>query len=338
MIQSSVVESITAGSSRDWMDRRQLALKRYLRKNHHRRDHERVLDLMYYAFPDEGKKLIQNDGMIPQQKLDMLIGWIVHSAQITCLMFGDQDMGKDATFCRLFELIVDYCEKNGSLPPRFVTLGNVKCPPFVREKDMYFNLKDIPSGSRFQPVYIYSSELDAEFPARNFQGEDNKMYAVLQNTFRHNHQKLFGCVKLSANVDISVLRTTNVKMFKYTSPEKLLIEGVERFNILSGLGQWFVPKDVNDKAQTLMAFDNNLLTGRFRLPTFWSDEYSEQFKQGTIPMKKIYSFIQSKFEGKETLPSPSMINSMQTLVFTKFREKVSASEIKNCFNFTPKSS
>ena len=323
-------QSITADSSRDWIDRRRLSMLRYLRRNHHRRDHERVFELLYQVFPDEGKKLIQNDGIPAKEKLDALIKWIVCSRQITCLILGDQGMGKDSLICRLFELIVKYCESKNLLPPRFVTLGNVKCPPFVNPRDMYFNLKDIPFGTKAQPVYIYSSELEAEFPARDFQGQENKTFALLQNTFRHNHQKIFGCVKLTANVDISVLRTCNVKLFKYISPEKLSVEGVERANLLSDLGRWFLPKNINDPAQTLMCFDNNLLTGRFKLPTFWSDEYSEQFRAGTISRDKINDFIRSKFDDKINI-TPKQINDMQTIVYQKFREKLTSKEIKTLF-------
>lgn len=328
-------ESITADSSREWLFRRRLALQRYLRKNHHIRDRDRVFDLIFRAFPDEGKKLINNDGMSYLEKRDLLIKWIVHSIQITCLVFGDQGMGKDAMLCRLFELINNYCDKNNMLKPRIVTLGNIKKPPFVDEKDMYFSFKDIPFGTRFQPVYIYSSELDSEFPAREFAGEENKLFSILQNTMRQNHQKLFGCVKLASQVDISVLRSCNVKLFKYISPEKLDIEGVERVNILSDLGRWFLPKDVKDKKDSLLAFDNNLLTARWSLPTFWNEEYSEQFNAYNIDESKIIDFVRAKAEDKEKL-TPSQINKLQIYVFNKFRKKVDASFIRSCFDFSEK--
>lgn len=325
------IDTITADSSRDWIDRKQLPMLRYLRKNHNRRDHQRVLNLIYNIYPDEGKKLIKNFGMHPLEKLEMLLKWIVLSPQITCLILGDQRMGKDALVCRLFELILDYCKEKNFLPPRFVTLGNVKCPPFCAERDMYFSFKDIPFGTKKQPVYIYSSELEAEFPARDFQTSENKLFSILEGTMAQNHQKLFGCVKLASKVDLSVLRSCNVKLFKYISPEKLNIEGIEREHILTDLGRWFLPKDVNDKSQCLMSFDNNLFTGKFKLPSFWSDEYSEQFRGGTISKDKILDFIKSKFDDKEKL-SPAQVNNLQIMVYQKFRQKISDTEIRYCFN------
>lgn len=323
-------DSITADSSREWIWRRQLALKRYLRKNHHRRDHQRVFELMFYQFADEGKRLIQNDGMTLKEKGLMLIKWIVHSPAITCLILGDQRMGKDALICRMFELIIDYCESIGLEPPRIVTLGNIKCPPFVHPDDMYFSFKDLPFGTKEKPVYIYCSELEVEFPARDFATTENKLFSVLEGTMAQNHQKLFGCVKLTSKVDISVLRSCNLKIFKYISPEKLNIEGVERINILSDLGRWFLPRDVNDKSQSLLAFDNNLLTANWNLPSFWSTEYSEQFRGGNISREKIYDFIRSKFDDKEKI-TPAQINMLQTMVFQKFRIRVSDEEIRKCF-------
>ena len=328
-------QSITADSSRDWLDRKQLALKRYLRKNHNRLDHDRVLELMYFAFPDEGRKLIKNDSIISTEKLDLLLKWIVNSSQITCLILGDQRMGKDALVCRLFELVIDYYEKRGFSIPRFVTLGNVKCPPFMKEEDMYFSFEDIPFGTKFEPVYIYCSELEVEFPSRDFATTENKLFSVLEGTMAQNHQKLFGCVKLTSKVDISILRSCNLKIFKYISPEKLNVEGVERANILSDLGRWFLPKDINDKSDSLLVFDNNLLSAKWNLPVFWSDEYSEQFRAGTISKEKIFSFVKTKFSDKDKLTS-SQISLIRTMVIQKFREKLSVDEIKSCFNFAAK--
>ena len=211
--------SITFNSSRVWIERRYLSLCRYLRKNHHKFDRSYIQSLILDSYPDEGKKLIENDGMLPVKKLDKLMKWIVCSSQITCLILGDQRMGKDALVCRLFELIIDYCFDCGIPPPRIVTLGNVKRPPFCRDEDMYFSFKDIPFGSVSQPVYIYCSELDVEFPARDFAGQENKLFSILEGTMAQNHQKLFGCVKLASKVDISILRSCNLKIFKYISPE-----------------------------------------------------------------------------------------------------------------------
>lgn len=324
-------ESITSNSSRKWISEHELSFKRYLRSNHKEDDFETVIDLVYRAYPDEGKKLIVNHKMSTSEKIDLLIKWIIHSSQITCLIFGDQNMGKDALICKVFELIIDYCKKNEMDPPRFVTLGNIKRPWFVDRHDRYFSLMKIPVGTKSRPVYIYSSELDAVFPARDFQGEENKLFSVLQNTFRQNHQKIFGCVKLGANVDISVLRTCNLKLFKYISPEKLEIKGIERDNLLSKLGRWFLPKDIKNKAHTLMAFDNNLLTCEFPLPSFWSDDYSEQYGGVNITDEDVKDFIRDKFDAQTSL-TPAQIRKLQIMVYSIFRKEISGKFIKECFD------
>ena len=324
--------SITASSSRKWMADHSLALQRYLRRNHKKVDIPCVFNLLYQTYPDEGKKLILNDGITDDRKLKLLVEWIFYQPQLTCLALGDQRMGKDALLCKIFELIFEYCESNNYQKPRIVTLGNVRKPPFVDEGDMYFSFRDIPFGTPFKPVYIYSSELEAEFPARDFASAENKLFSVLEGTLAQNHQKLFGCIKLTSKVDLSVLRSCNLKLFKYISPEKLNMEGIERVNVLSDLGRWFLPKDINDKKKTLMVFDNNLLTLNFDLPSFWTSEYSEQFRGDSIPISKIYDFIQSKFTQHEKLTA-SQINAIQIMVFQKFRKKVNRNEIEKCFQF-----
>lgn len=353
--------SLTATSSRIWLYEHELEFQDYLREKHDEKDWEDVSSLIFHSYPDQGKKLVENYLLSSKEKLFKVFQWIAFSKQLTGLVFGDQGMGKDTFICRLFELYIHYCFENNLPLPRIVTLGNVKCPPFVlngnentdfkyfKENfnfskedlllrfnhkipvDMYFDLIDIPFGSVNSPVFIYCSELDSEFPARDFQGKENKMFSVLQNTFRHNHQKLIGGVKLSANIDISLLRTCNLKFFKYISPEKLDVPGVERDNLLTDLGRWFLPKDVRDPSQTLMCFDNNLLTIKTFLPSFWSDSYSEQFQGGTIPKYKIYSFVKSKFDdGSKNLTVPQ-INDMKRTVYLRFRYKISSKEIKECY-------
>lgn len=325
------MSSITADSSRKWIYEHELSLFNYLSDFHDEEDHDRVTHLIYHLFPDEGKKLIQNYNLTQAEKITSLIKWIVHSPQITCLILGDQRMGKDALVCRLFELIIDYCKINDLKPPRFVTLGNVKCPPFVAPRDMYFDFMDIPFGTSEQPVYIYSSELEAEFPAREFASEDNKAFSSVEGVMAQNHQKLFGCIKLASKVDIAVLRSCNVKLFKYISPEKLNLVGVERINVLSDLGKWFLPKDINNKSECLMAFDNNLLTADFNLPDFWSDEYSEQFRGGVITREQLYSYVKSKLPDSEKL-TPASIRDLQRRVRNKFRVLLSPEEVRKCFD------
>ena len=150
---------------------------------------------MNYDLPEKDKK-------------SELIRWLIHQPQITCLILGDQRMGKDALICHIFDDIIGYCKENNLQKPRFVTLGNVKKPPFVRVdpeedkgkkgyvNDMYFSWKKIPSGTASKPVYIYCSEIEQVLPAReSMAGTENKLFSVLEGTLGQNHQKLFGAVK-----------------------------------------------------------------------------------------------------------------------------------------------
>ena len=53
-------------------------------------------------------------------------------------------MGKDGTICEIFENLIDYCIDNKFETPRFVTLGNVRCPPFIfngEDTDLDYMLK-----------------------------------------------------------------------------------------------------------------------------------------------------------------------------------------------------
>ena len=310
---------------RDWLQGKgYLKFCRYLRRNHQHYNHQVVSDLMFWDFPVEGRKLVLNFDKSEYIKKQMLIQWIVHQPQITCLILGDQRMGKDALICHIFEEIILYCKEKGFESPRFVTLGNVRCPPFVDEKDMYFSFKKIPSGTAFKPVYIYCSEIEQVLPARDIKSPENQLFSVLEGTLAQNHQKLFGAVKLASKVDLNVIRSCNVKLFKFISPEKLNHEGVERNDMLSELGRWLLPSNVRNKQATLMVFDNNLLTADYGLPVWWDEEYSEQFKD--VPIEKVWDFI-------ETIPlltkevTASYINTIQTSVFQKFRKELTKDEI-----------
>lgn len=328
-MKSKLSSSITASSSRDWLDRHQLKLKRYLRTNHKQPDFEKVLNLIYWTYPDEGKKLIDNFDGSEVLKKEQLMDWILYTQQLTCLILGDQRMGKDALICKIFEDILVYIkEKEISVSPRIVTLGNTKQPDFVADGDMYFSFKDIPFGTSNCPVWIYCSEIEVEFPARDFASPENKLFSVLEGTLGQNHQKLFGCVKLTSKVDISVLRSCNLKLFKYISPEKLEIEGIERVNVLSDLGRWFLPKNSKDKSLCLMVFDNNLLTARYDLPSFWNDEYSEQFRGDNISKERILDFVRSRMSDKDKL-SPAEVINLQIMVRQKFRRNLTKEEILN---------
>ena len=318
--------SIVDEENRDWLKGRgYLKMMRYLRRNHNRLNHEVVFNLLFHCFPCEGKKLVMNYDLPEKDKKSELIRWLVHQAQITCLILGDQRMGKDALICQIFEDIIDYCNDNNLQKPRFVTLGNVKKPPFVDSKDMYFSWKKIPSGTASKPVYIYCSEIEQVLPAReSMAGTENKLFSVLEGTLAQNHQKLFGAVKLASKVDINVVRSCNVKLFKFISPEKLNVEGIERSNFLSELGMWLLPSDVRNKSETLLVFNNNLLTVDYGLPDWWDDEYSEQFRN--VDMEQVMDFIDTLMFDTDKL-TLSQIHTIQTTVFQKFRKEISKDDI-----------
>ena len=112
----------------------------------------------------------------------------------------------------------------------------------------------------------------------------------------------------------------NVKLFKYISPEKLNIEGVERVNILSELGRWLLPSNMEDKSGTLMCFANQLFTVDYDLPDWWSSEYSEQFNN--IPIEKVWDYV-------EAICGDEMkISHIQIAVQQKFRVTLSKQEIQ----------
>lgn len=283
------METITSGSNRYWIESHPLKLDRYLRRSHKRQDREYVKKLILQDSPDEGKKLIENFHLSGAEKKLLLVQWLLYQPQITCGIFADQRMGKDALICKIFEDVTEYCLTFGFSVPRFVTLGNLRCPPFVNEKDMYFSFKNIPSGTKQQEVWIYCSEIETVLPSREGSSAENRLFSQLEGTMAQNHQKLFGACKLASKVDLNFIRGMNCKLFKYISLEKLGIEGVERVNILSPLARWLLPQDKEDKSQTLMAFDNQLLTVKYFLPTWWSSDYSEQYRD--IDDSKVWEYV-----------------------------------------------
>lgn len=311
--------SITAMSNRAWIDRHPLKLQRYLRRSHKREDVYTVFDLLYHGYPDEGRKLVENYDLSDIQKINLLIRWLFHQPQITCGIFGDQRMGKDALICSVFDMVINYCKDYDITLPRFVTLGNIRKPPMVADEDMYFSFKNIPSGTKDREVWIYCSEIETVLPAREGQGPENRLFAQLEGTMAQNHQKLFGCCKLASKVDINFIRGMNVKLFKYISPEKLAVDNVERDNVLTELGRWLLPKSYMDKSEVLMAFDNQLFTVHIPLPEWWSDEYSEQFRD--VPMDKIKDYI-------EVVHSNGLkLGAIQIAVSQKFRKMLSRDDI-----------
>jgi hypothetical protein len=305
------MNTITSNSNRDWLDRHSLKIKRYIRKYHNFHDWNTVFDLVYFAFPDEGRKLIENFDLSDLQKIDLFLDYLIYSPQVTWLTFADERMGKDASVCFLIEEAIGRMILKGKTPPRVVTLGNVRIPPFVHPSDRYWSLKDIPSGTSEQEVWVYCSELDSFLPARDTQGPENKLFSMVSGTFAQNHIKLIACVKLASKVDINVLRSCNMKLFKYINPEKLAIENVERANILSPLGGWLLPSNRFDKEQTLLVFDNQLFSVSLPLPEWWTEEYSEQFRD--VSEYDIWSFIDAVFD------DDSKPDAIMTVISQKFR-------------------
>lgn len=316
--------SITAESSREWIRNHELELKEYLLLNHQEEDWRQVAELMYWHFPDEGKKLIENFQLSEQEKKNMFMDYIISVPQLTWLTFADERMGKDALICEIIQNVLDKLKKDKLISPRVVTLMNVKCPPFVKDDDMYFSFKDIPSGKmvynplkirkELQEVWVYSSELELILPARELLAPENKLFSAISGTFAQNHIKLVGAVKLASKVDINAIRSCNAKSLKYINPEKLEIANVERNNILSPLGYWLLPRNKTDKSQTLLAFDNNLFSVHYGLPVWWNDEYSEQFKGDTIPESKIWDYIDS-------VCSDMKPTAIRDIIAQKFRNK-----------------
>ena len=53
--------SITSAENRDWLQGRGwLQLQRYIRRNHDKKNHRDVFGLIFEAYPDEGRKLVEN--------------------------------------------------------------------------------------------------------------------------------------------------------------------------------------------------------------------------------------------------------------------------------------
>ncbi|MEO5350529.1 MAG: hypothetical protein H7836_12915 [Magnetococcus sp. YQC-3] len=301
----------TYNSSRYWLDTHPLKVSRYLRNFFHLKDQAYVYNLLYNDFPSEGSKLVDCFSLSNEEKKLLLTKFLVNEPQITCGIFADQRRGKDATLSSIFEDCSEYCKSLGRLAPRIVTLGNIKCPPFVLPEDMYFSFKSIPRGSFDQEVWIYCSEIEVVLPAREGMSPENKLFSQLEGTMAQNHQKLFGCSKLASKVDINFLRGMNAKIFKFINPDKLKIEGVERTNIISPLSAFHLPHNPLNKSETLCCFNDYSLLINYELPSWWSSSYSEQF--ANIPDDKIYDFIEAQLDNGLT---PSQLSQ---IIPAKFR-------------------
>jgi hypothetical protein len=317
------MDSITAESSRVWIHRHKLSLLRYLRLNHKEADWDTVSDLIFYEYPDEGKKLVRDFKLPEQTKKNIFIEFLLESPQLVCGVLADERMGKDATLCEIFDDVVSYCRKYGINPPRIVTLGNIRKPPMVAEKDMFFSFKSIPSGTKDQEVWIYCSEIEIVIPSRETNSPESRLFAHISGTMAQNHQKLFGCCKLASLVDLNFWRKCNAQIVKFIQPEKLMIEGVEREGTLSQLAMWHLPKNKLNKKETLLYFDSQIFVVNYNLPLWWSDEYSEQFR--SVPVDKVWEFA-------EVMVSNGMSAvSISTAIVQKFRFVLSTDEIKERF-------
>jgi len=314
------MESITAQSSRKWLQRHSVNVKRYLRRNHEREDWDTVFNLLYGEFPDEGMKLVRDFTLSESDKKIIFLKFLLESPQLVCGIISDERQGKDAVLCKIFQDVLDYCASHGLSVPRIVTLGNMRNPPFVEEKDMFFSFKSLPSGSKDKEVWIYCSELETVLPARDGASPESKLFSYICGTMAQNHQKLFGCCKLASMVDLNFWRKCNCKVFKYIQPEKLLIEGVERTNVISPLAMWHLPKSKFNYPETLLCFDSQIFVVDYLLPFWWSVAYSEQYKD--IPVEKVWDFI-------DFMHSNGMsINSIETAVAQKFHRVLSSKDIK----------
>jgi len=305
------MKSVTANSSRAWLDNHPLKIERYLRRHHAVQDRSVVLDLLYNQYPDEGMRLIENFDLTNDEKIELICEYIITSEQLTGIIYGDQRMGKDVTICFFIMKCLELLNF-GFIRP--VTLGNIKKPPFVAKKDMYFGYDNIPPAFGDDFVLVYCTELEVQYPSREGSSQENKSFSILEGTMAQNHHKLIGAVKLASKVDLNVLRSCNLKMFKYISPDKLKVEGIERDGVLSGLGRLLLPKNKFDKSQVLVAFDNHLLTVSVPLPDWWTQEYSEMFKD--IPKEKVNEYIDWAFSNNYKIPQ------IVLAVKQKFRKQI----------------
>lgn len=310
--------TLTYHSDRKWLNERSLKVDAYLLRFHEKADWPIVTDLLFNQFPNEGKKLIENFDLPDNKKIDIFLDYFLDSPQVTWLTFADERMGKDATICYLLDLAREKYKDKYEVYPRIVTLGNIKIPYFVEDKDRYWSLKDIPSGTTKQEVWVYCSELEVMFPAREQQGSENRLYSMLAGTFAQNHQKIVGAVKLASKVDLNVIRGCNMKVFKYTNPEKLQMANVERGNVLSPLGRWLLPHSRHNKSATLLAFDDQLFTVDVPLPVWWDEDYSNQFRD--ISTEDQWSFVDATSEGMKA-------EAVLTTLRLKFRSKITRKEV-----------
>lgn len=84
---------------------------------------------------------------------------------------------------------------------------------------------------------------------------------------------------------------------------------------------WLLPRDPTDQSKALLAFNDQFFTTTYKLPTWWTQEYSEQY--ANIPKERVFDFIDSFYEeGMKT-------TTIQTAVAQKFRLILTKEEITN---------
>ncbi len=362
-------KSITSVENRNWLRDHEFELDCYLDDNHQTPEggddnYDVVRSLIFWDFPDEGRKLIENQDLVNYEKLMLIVRYIFFTRYVFGLILGGQQRGKDVAICMLFEELLIFCKGIDVVPPRIVTLGSVKCPPFVLngedtdfkyyekyyglsrndllEKyggeipdDMYFSIEDLPVGSAVQSVYVYCTEMESEFPSREFASKENKLFTNLEGTLAQNYTKWFGCTKLSAKVDISSVRASTLNIFKFIESDKLDIEGAERRGYVSPLARWLLPSRSDPISKTLFCFQDNLFTVDLDLPSFWTKEYSEQFRGDKIPLPKVYSYIRARSGDYESVTS-KVVNDLRIMVIGKFRQKLTPAQIREALDLVPK--
>lgn len=307
--------SIAFNSSQEWLMDNSVKVDRFIRRNFHRTDENNVWKVMMQN-PEEAVKLILNFSKTNKQKILEICEFMITSPQLTCVIFGDQRMGKDATACYFIQKCMELMRMQFW---RIVTLGNIKKPPWVADTDMYFNFLNIPNASGDNEVIVYCSEIEAQFPSREGIAAENRSYNILEGTNAQNHIKIAACVKLASKVDINIIRSCNMRMFKFTSPDKLNVEGTERKGIISGLGQLLLPSNRHDKSKVLVSFDNNLYLVSVPLVEWWNTEYSEMFSG--IGMDKVKEFIESSYS------NDMKVEQIAIAVKQKFRKFMTKKEI-----------
>lgn len=305
---------IDYASAIDWIWKNPLKIQRFLIKNFPVIDRDNVFRIMLRN-PQEAIKLCINQNLTNDEKIHMIMDFMIKSKQLSLLAFGDQRQGKDATVCFFMDLAKNVLKNK----LRICTLNNTKKPPWVERNDMYFSFRDIPEAYGDNQVWVYSSELETVLPAREGKSMESQLFSQLEGTFAQNQQKLIGCVKLASKVDLNAIRGCNMKMFKFISPDKLQVEGIERGGILSGLGTLLLPQNRFDYSKVLVSFDNNLLTVDVPLPKWWDEEYSQMYRGIDERMIREYVVTQHSLG----LKAQQII----IAVNQKFRHKLTVSEI-----------